>query len=417
MRDETGQSYVWQSDAWPDLDYDTEAMQGTFERVTAKAGELAGLRQSLRAQDSASTYVNEVVDETVSSFAIEGETLDKDMLTKSVMQSLLNRDAKTAGGGYRNVAEVMLDARDPSVPMTQGRLDEWHRKLFEGDRFMKDIGRLRQEEMQVVTMKGMEVREVHFEAPPPDRLKAEMDGFLSWLKKTGPDGEEGDRLPTPARAALAHLRFETIHPYSDGNGRIGRALADYVTSQSPTYVRAPFSLSRVIQGEKEGYYQALQQAQGAMPDKTGKLDVTPFVRWFSNAMERGLERARDEARYIVARNGFFDRHGDALNARQEKVLRRLFEEGPERLSQGISARPYQKIAQTSPATATRDLADLASKGIIDPGEAKGRSAAFTINLGGDIANPVDGVKEIDAVNARAGSEQGQFEKRRRGRSM
>lgn len=409
--------YAWQTKAWPNLVYDAKAVQGDFERVTAKAGELAGLRASLRGMDGANTYVNEVVDEAVSSFAIEGEQIDKGRMTQSVMLSLLNRDAKDAAKGYRNVAEVMLEARDPSVPLTAARLNDWHRKMFEGDRFMKDIGQLRSDEMQVVTMKNMEVRAVHFEAPPPERLPKEMKSFVAWLDKTGPTGKDTDRLPTPARAAIAHLRFETIHPYSDGNGRIGRAIADHVTSQSPTYVRAPFSLSRVIQTEKKDYYDALQSGQGAKPNENGEIDVTKFVKWFSNAMERGIERARDEARFIVARNRFFDDHGDALNERQDKVLRRVFEEGPERLAQGLSAKPYQRMAGTSSASATRDLADLAAKGILIPKEAGGRSTGFTVNVKTEAAQPADETRVADAQCARDVEDAAKERKPKRGRKM
>lgn len=417
MSDPQADAYAWQSEAWPKLVYDAKALQGDFERVTAKAGELAGLRHSLQKRDSANTYVNEVVDEAISSFAIEGETLDKRQMTDSVMLSLLKRNAKAASQGYRNVAEVMLDARDPSVEMTQDRLNDWHRKLFEGDRFVKDIGRLRSDEMQVITMKRMDVSEVHFEAPPPERVPGEMKSYLEWLKKTGPDGPEADRLPTPARAALAHLRFETIHPYSDGNGRIGRAIADYVSSQSPTYVRAPFSLSRVIQEDKNAYYKALQTAQATQPNEKGELDVTTFVKWFSNAMERGIQRSMEEARFIVSRDRFFEQHGDALNERQDKALGRLFAAGPERLAMGISAGPYKKMADTSSATATRDLADLAKKGIIVPNEAKGRGTAFVVNL---EASPVQQDKlgvETKSVLEQQEEEARQPERKRgRGRS-
>lgn len=373
-------TYTWNTTAWPNLTYDAQALQRDFERVTSKVGELTGLRASLSPRDKALSYVNEVADEAVSSYAIERKTLDRDALTKSVIASILKRDAKDAAGQYRNVAEIMLEARDPEKPLSLDRLNAWHRKMFEHDRLAMDGGHLRRDEMQVVTMRNGQVHRVHFEAPPPERLEADMVRFIAWLDRTGPRGEEAGRHATPARAALAHLKFETIHPYSDGNGRIGRAVADHVASESPTYSRAPFSLSRIIQQEKKGYYDALQGAQTLEPNQRGEIDATKFVRWFTNAMERGVERARDEALFLVARNSFFDRHGDALNNRQERVLRRLFDEGKERVEQGISAKPYMKISGASPASATRDLKDLAEKGIVSAKPGGGRNTAYSLNV-------------------------------------
>ncbi|PIQ63118.1 MAG: hypothetical protein COV99_04395 [Bacteroidetes bacterium CG12_big_fil_rev_8_21_14_0_65_60_17] len=60
---------------------------------------------------------------------------------------------------------------------------------------------------------------VHYEAPPSARVPDEMDRFITWFN--------GSRsMPGAIRAGLAHLWFECIHPFSDGNGRVGRAIAE-----------------------------------------------------------------------------------------------------------------------------------------------------------------------------------------------
>ncbi len=88
--------------------------------------------------------------------------------------------------------------------------------------------------------------EVLYRAVPAARVSYEMGEFLSWLAQ--------DDSPPAIRAALAHLWFESIHPFSDGNGRIGRALIEYVFAQTALL---PFSLSRQIEADKQGYYDAL----------------------------------------------------------------------------------------------------------------------------------------------------------------
>lgn len=372
-------AYIWETDAWPNMTYDARALQRVFEQVTGKAGELAGLRESLSETDRFDTFVREVSAEGVNSFAIEGEVLDPEEMTQSLIASLRDRDGKAAAGNYRGVAEVMLDARETAQPLTVARLNDWHAQLFRNERFMKDVGRLRREDMQVVTVMQGEVREIHFEAPPPERLQREMERLVDWIGRTGPDGPDTEAYATPARAAIGHLWFETIHPYSDGNGRIGRAVADYIASQEPIFRQAPFSLSRAIQEDKDRYYGALQAAQSTMA-RDGALDVTPFISWFAGAMQRGIELAAQEARYIHNRNRFFERHEGLLNERQEKALRRVFREGPERLAQGLSSKPYQRITGASSATATRDLNDLADKGVLRRTEQGGRSTAYDIVL-------------------------------------
>jgi Fic family protein len=370
-------AFIWETGAWPNLTYDANALQRAFEKVTGKAGELVGLRENLSADDRFDTFIQEISAEGVNSFAIEGEVLDPEHMTQSLIASLRAQDRKMAAGAYSNVAEVMLDARDTSRPMTLDRLNGWHGQLFQSARFQKDVGRLRSEEMQVVTMKRGEVSEVHFEAPPPDRLAQEMQQLVSWIERSGPNGAEGPNYAAPARAAIGHLWFETIHPYSDGNGRIGRAIADYIAAQEPVLNQAPFSLSRAIQKNKQAYYDALQEAQSATPNGE-QIDATPFVYWFTGAMSRGIDLAAGEARYIHDRNQFFSRHQTQLNERQEKALRRIFQEGPERLAQGLSSKPYQRITGASSATATRDLNDLAEKGIVQWTGQGGRGRAYDI---------------------------------------
>ena len=372
--------FIWQTDAWPNLSFDAAALQQTFERVTGKAGELAGLRAGFSETDRTDTFIQEVSAETIQSFEIEGETLNPASVTESVIASLGARDRAAAQGPYRNVADVMLDARDVTRPLTVERLNGWHAQLFGHVRFMRDIGRLRTEDMQVVTTRRGEVQEIHLDAPPPARVEQEMVALVAWIAETKPDEAGKNQITTPARAALGHLRFETIHPYSDGNGRIGRAVADFIAAQQPLFERAPFSLSRAIQENKNAYYEALQSAQSTDP-VDGQIDVTGFVEWFADAMGRGIDLAADEARFIMRRNRFFDRHTGCLNERQEKALQRLFQEGESRLQQGLSSKPYQRMTGASSATATRDLADLAAKGILLRTDRGGRSTSFEIVIG------------------------------------
>jgi Fic/DOC family len=116
---------------------------------------------------------------------------------------------------YRSFAE----------PLSEEMLFRWHRMAMSGSRNLRDVGRYRTgtEPMQVVSGSIHEPK-VHFEAPSSSRVPSEMARFISWFSRTAPGREE----PPPAltRAGIAHLYFESIHPFEDGNGRIGRAILD-----------------------------------------------------------------------------------------------------------------------------------------------------------------------------------------------
>lgn len=81
-----------------------------------------------------------------------------------------------------------------------------------------------EESMQIVSNHHGKWR-VHYEAPPAQQVPDEMNKFIKWFNRTAPDQPQAIKF-SPVRAAIAHLYFESIHPFDDGNGRIGRAIAE-----------------------------------------------------------------------------------------------------------------------------------------------------------------------------------------------
>lgn len=185
---------------------------------------------------------------------------------------------------------------------------------------------------------------VHFEAPPSERVASEMHRFCAWFNATAPDGLAP--LPALTRAGLAHLRFEIIHPFEDGNGRIGRAIAEKVLAQSmgqPTLT----ALSLILHKRRSEYYRALERA-------CISLDVSEWLD------------------FLIAKTRLFDRLRGQLNRRQEKALLRVMREGPGGFEGGLSAAKYVSITGASPATARRDLIELVTLGaLVRSGERRG----------------------------------------------
>jgi Fic family protein len=211
---------------------------------------------------------------------------------------------------------------------------------------------------------------IHFEAPPSSRVPKEMTRFIEWFNNTHPKGKEPLKYP-PIRSAIAHLYFETIHPFEDGNGRVGRALAEKALSQGVGHP-VLISLSTLIETNKKAYYDALKEAQGSN-------EITPWIICFVKTIIEAHIHAEKQIEFTLNKAKFFDRFKGQLNDRQLKVIQRMLKEGIQGFKGGMSTKNYIAITSTSKATATRDLQDLTEKEIFIS-KGGGRSTRYEINL-------------------------------------
>ena len=195
---------------------------------------------------------------------------------------------------------------------------------------------------------------VHYEAPPSADMPRHMSRFIDWFNRTAPDG--GEPLPALTRAGIAHFYFECIHPFEDGNGRIGRAISEKVLAQSlgrPTLT----ALAATILARRKGYYEALER-------NNTETELTDWLAWFAAVTIEAQQRAMALAEFLIDKTRLLDKMRGQLNERQQKALLRVLREGPEGFVGGLSAGKYISIAKTSTPTATRDLADMVAKGAL-----------------------------------------------------
>jgi Fic family protein len=224
-----------------------------------------------------------------------------------------------------------------------------------GRQDIKRIGNYRthEEPMQVVSG-AIHSPKVHFEAPPSSHVSAEMFRFIKWFNRTATG--ESEPLPALTRAGIAHLYFVSIHPFEDGNGRIGRAISEKSLAQSlgqPTLT----ALDATILAKRKGYYAALEEANK-------NNEITSWLTWFAATAIEAQRRTIALVEFLIAKTKLLDQLRGKLNVRQEKALLRVFREGPAGFKGGLNAGKYISITGASIATATRDLTDLVEKKVL-----------------------------------------------------
>ena len=351
-------NWNWQQPDWPCWRYDPAALEMLERRFLLDAGRLLGVWGHLALADRELLQVELLSGEAVKTSEIEGELLDRASVQSSVRRQFGLQVDRRAGPAESGIAELMVACfRDFGKPLGHETLFEWHRLVCRGRTDLRRLGayRVHAEPMQVVSGPIYQPK-VHFEAPPSADVPKEMEAFLYWY--------ETARLPALGKAALVQLYFVSIHPFEDGNGRLGRALSEKVLAQA---LEQPslLALSRQIEKKRKGYYDALAA-------NNREMDVTGWVEWFAQTALEAQRYSMDLIEWVMAKTKLLDRLRERINARQRKVLLRLFEAGPEGFVGGLSAANYRAITRVTPATARRDLSDLVEKGALSrTGEKKG----------------------------------------------
>ncbi|WP_237380913.1 Fic family protein [Cupriavidus sp. SW-Y-13] len=386
--DTTSSFWIWRRADWPEgaLAYDAHKTAPDLAEAYRTYGLLEGKATTLGLGSTSEVALDALSDEVLATAAIEGERLPLDAVRSSVLRRF---GLATSGPFNRSVdglVDVISDATSAiDTPLDEDRLCRWQSALFPGGTsgiHRIAVGRYRDhvDPMQIVSGRpGREV--VHYEAPPSKDVSMQMERFLLWFADTSPTSTSamsvgGKPIDGFARAAIAHLWFETIHPFEDGNGRIGRAIADMAMAQ---HLRQPvrlYSLSRQLLSSRAAYYDALNQAQRS------QTDVTAWVQWFAHQSTAACHAAIQVIDQAIEKRRFWEKQeGIALHERQRKVLQRLLDDGDGGFLGGLNAEKYMKMTGVSKATATRDLAAMVASGQLWSHGA-GKALRYFVNVPG-----------------------------------
>lgn len=360
--------WAWQEKGWPHFQYRSDLLIELERQFLKNSGYLLGVYQHISAAEQDQLIIDLVSEEAVQTSAIEGEFLDRASVQASLRRNFgLSTDDKGSPPSEQGIAYMMVDLyKNFAAPLDSNILCNWNLNLL-GARFdLHSVGAYRNhvDPMQIISGAGDNLK-VHYEAPPSHMIAKEMNEYMNWFNNSL-------NLPVLIRAGIAHVYFEMIHPFEDGNGRIGRAIVEKAISQS---LKQPLllAISKTIQKDKKQYYAALASVNTS-------LDITAWLEYFAGVLIAAQGYTRSYLEFLVEKIKIYDRIKDQLNLRQAKVMGRLFKEGVDGFTGGLSADKYIAITKTSRATATRDLQDLVVKQVLySTGERKSTRYFLNIN--------------------------------------
>ncbi len=331
-----------------------------------------GLATHLQLPDLVALQLQGWSDEALATAQIEGEILQLNSVRASAARRLglsddkkIKRDARAEA--TLNVLEGAL--QNSHQALSHQTLFEWQTALFPTGRsgaqkILTGAYRTHTEPMQIVTPRMGKPDVVHFQAPASADVHRHMGLLIKWFNSSL---RQQDGL---VRAAIAHLWFETIHPFEDGNGRIGRALVEMALAQDLQTEQRLWSLSQQIWLQRSGYYDQLQAATGS-----ANMDVTPWVNWFVGCIHKAADSSWEQMQSAMRKTRFWvdlrELH-PSLTTSQSKAITKLYDAGAEGFSGGMSTEKYVNLCGVSRATAYRELTALCEAGLfVQTGSGRG----------------------------------------------
>ena len=366
--------YIYDLPEWPNFTWDQIKLSALVAEVRYLQGRLVGYMEALGYQLREEANLSTMAQDVLKTSQIEGEKLNLQQIRSSLARRL-GIDIGVFVLADRNVegiVSMLLDAvRHADVPLTRERLFVWHVSLFpEGKQnllYPIMAGTWRTETsgtMQVVSgPSGHET--IHFEAPGFDRLEYEMERFLKWFNAPS-------KTDLIIKSAIAHFWFVTIHPFEDGNGRIGRAIADMLLARADKCRQRFYSMSSQILKERKTYYDLLEHCQ-----KNTSLDITVWIEWFLNCLKRAIHLSNNTLQSVLGKGRFWEKHrAEVFNERQNKIINLLLNG----IDGNLTTKKWAKIAKCSHDTALRDINDLVDRKILSKDDAGGRSTNYLLTI-------------------------------------
>jgi Fic family protein len=363
--------YNWQHEKWAEFVYNEDIISNNTLKFAELSGKIFGIFKTFNSTKQQNEILDIMISEAIKTSEIEGEMLSREDVRSSFLKKLgLTTTIKNIKDKRaENVALLMLEVRNNfQTKLSEKLIKQWHGMLFSNSKYINaGIYRTSEEPMQIVS--GAAGKEkVHFEAPPSKQVPQEMKNFVKWYNafKT-----KGNIRKIIVKTAITHLYFESIHPFEDGNGRIGRALIEKCLSESLGR-QIIMSISQTIEKHKNLYYDEIKRVQST-------LEIDSWLLYFAQLLVESQQNSLDILDFSLKKTQFFDKYKSVMNERQTKVINKMLDAGKDGFEGGMTAKKYISIAKTTKATATRDLQELVELGILLQNLA-GRSTNYILEL-------------------------------------
>ena len=373
--------WIWQHKEYPNFNYDKSKLTDIISQIEYNRGILDGISKLFSSEDILNIEIETLTDEAINTSFIEGEVFKRESIRSSFRKKLDKyfdgRNDKYSTRVTDNLVEILIDSNLNKSDLKLDRLHGWHNCLFEHtqyDRINKiTIAKFRNHSDMEVVSGAIGHEKVHYKAVPAEKIDTDIEKFLDYCNTS----DENIYI----KSAIAHLWFVMIHPYDDGNGRLARAITDYILSSNNSITQFKlYSISTAISSNRNEYYDILDSTTNLFLNK--EFDLTPWLIWHLNILNNAMQQALKNIEYLIQKTKFWDKHRkNALNERQIKVLNKILDMGSENFEGGINTKKYMALTKISKATAIRDITELLDFGCIEQitGSA-GRNVRYKVKI-------------------------------------
>jgi len=371
--------WIWQHKNYPIFSYDKEKLSILISEIEYLRGVLDGYSKLFNEDDIRKIEIDRLTDEAINTSLIEGEIFKRESV-RSSLRKRLDKEFDARSDSYAtaitdSLVEILIDCSLNKEPLTLLRLHGWHNCLFEhqySKLYKINVATFRKNDDMEVISGAIGYEKVHYLAPPVARIDEDIKRLFRYCN----DSDENIYI----KSAIAHLWFVIIHPYEDGNGRVARAITDYILSKGTTFTQFKlYSISTAINSDRKGYYDILDKTTNLF--KNREFDTTPWIEWHLNTLKNAMQSGLKSIEYLVQKTKFWDKYREyALNERQIKVINKILDMGSENFEGGISTKKYISLTKVSKATAVRDIQQLVEFGCIKQiGGSSGRNIRYRLD--------------------------------------
>ena len=373
--------WIWQHKEYPNFNYDKSKLTDIISQIDYNRGILDGISKLFSSEDIVNIEIETLTDEAFNTSLIEGEVFKRESIRSSFRKKLDKyfdgRNDKYSTQATDNLVEILIDSNLNKNDLKLDRIHGWHNCLFEHtqyDRLNKiTIAKFRNHSDMEVVSGAIGHEKIHYKAVPVEKVDTDIKKFLDYCNTS----DENIYI----KSAIAHLWFVVIHPYDDGNGRLARAITDYILSSNNSNTQFKlYSISTAIRSNRKEYYDILDTTTNLFLNK--EFDITPWLIWHLNILNNAMKQALKNIEYLIQKTKFWDKHRkNALNERQLKVLNKILDMGSENFEGGINTKKYMALTKVSKATAVRDITELLDFGCIEQiNGTAGRNVRYKVKI-------------------------------------